>query len=152
MCAAVWGYYKRNRMNYSHLRGREYLAQFKPPPYVPHDLDCSGFATYCYGISNAPDPNGHGYAGGVTTGEIWNNPKAQKLTITRDNKILGGGLLQMGDLLLYGNPNSESGHVVVVIAFGKLVSMGGQGDPKLAEIKDYRRDELVGGRRILFQQ
>ena len=135
MCA-MWGYYNRDDMHYA---GRstghqgERLSDFDPPPNFPAWTDCSGFARWCYLSATAPDP-------GTWTSPQWNNASAKSISVAQ---------LQPGDLIFYANPNSTSGHVVVYVGFGKIVSFGQEDGPSLYSIvgqNPYRASEIAGYR------
>jgi hypothetical protein len=79
---------------------------------LPIRIDCSGFATLCCKAADLPDPNGLGYNGSGFTrtleahGHATSNP-------------------QPGDLAFWSGPD----HVAVYIGGGKVIEMGGPGDP-----------------------
>jgi cell wall-associated NlpC family hydrolase len=97
------------------------------PPRVPSYEDCSSFATWCYWVAGAPDPNGLGYDGYGYTGTQVN--RGRKVSTARP-----------GDLVFYGNVGgSVPTHVAICVGGGKVVSHGGESGPLLALIS-YRRD------------
>lgn len=79
---------------------------------LPIRIDCSAFATLCYKAAGQPDPNGSGYDGSGFTGTL----EAHGRTTTSP---------QPGDLAFWSSPD----HVAVYVGAGKVISMGGQGDP-----------------------
>ena len=61
---ARWGVRNAARIHY---------AEVRPMPLrraLPLATDCSGFATLCYFLAGAPDPNGLGYIGQGYTGSL----------------------------------------------------------------------------------
>jgi hypothetical protein len=64
VAAARWGIRNEPRIHY---------GQIRPIPLgrvLPLTTDCSGFATLCYFLAGAPDPNGYGYDGRGWTGSM----------------------------------------------------------------------------------
>src|SRR3954453_5637970 len=64
VAAARWGVRNAARIHY---------AESRPMPLrrtLPLSTDCSGFATLCYYLAGAPDPNGLGYIGQGYTGGL----------------------------------------------------------------------------------
>ena len=64
VAAARWGIRNEPRIHY---------AEDRPFPLtreLPLATDCSGFATLCYFLAGAPDPNGNGYDGRGYTGTL----------------------------------------------------------------------------------
>ena len=64
VAAARWGIRNEPRIHYGEVR---------PMPLgrgLPLTTDCSGFATLCYFLAGAPDPNGNGYDGRGWTGTL----------------------------------------------------------------------------------
>ena len=64
VAAARWGIRNEPRIHY---------AQVRPIPLtrkLPLTTDCSGFATLCYFLAGAPDPNGRRYDGSGWTGTL----------------------------------------------------------------------------------
>lgn len=123
VAAAMWGYYNRDAIHYSQSGMR--MKDFGPPPNVPNNTDCSGFATWCYKAAGARDPNGRGFDGTGYTGTLWGHgtaiPRAQ---------------LQPGDLVFYRNPLSVNSHVAVYVGNGKVSSHGQEAGPLLEDITD----------------
>jgi cell wall-associated NlpC family hydrolase len=147
ICAALWCYYHKDQISYSALRGSAFLKECKIPPYVPSALDCSGFVTYCYKISNCPDPNGKGYDGQTHTGILWANGK-----IIGDINVKEGAL-EPGDLIFYANDGplhgGNSEHVSIYIDEGMVVSMGNEEGPSVIDYKDEKKP-IFGARRYAF--
>jgi cell wall-associated NlpC family hydrolase len=80
----------------------------------PIKTDCSGFATLCYKIAGAPDPNGAGYSGAGYSG-------AMEQTGTRTSSP------QPGDLAFWsGNNVTTFDHVAVYVGNGQIVEHGSQ--------------------------
>ena len=119
--AAIWGWYNKGSMSYSHQRP---MKQMQPPPNVPDQLDCSAFATWCYKCAGAPDPNGSGYNGQGSTYVEW--PRGQRISQAQ---------LKPGDLVFYKGPD----HVAVYIGNGYMISEGSDAGPLHISIKDEAR-------------
>lgn len=97
------------------------------PPRVPSYEDCSSFATWCYWVAGAQDPNGLNYDGYGYTGT----------QVRRGRKVTTA---KAADLVFYGNVGgSVPTHVAVSVGAGKVVSHGGESGPVLALVS-YRRD------------
>jgi cell wall-associated NlpC family hydrolase len=64
VAAARWGIRKEPRIHYGQVR------PFPLTRELPLTTDCSGFATLCYFLAGAPDPNGRGYDGYGWTGTL----------------------------------------------------------------------------------
>src|SRR5471030_2067399 len=82
---ARWGVRMRARIHYSEAR---------PVPLrrtLPLATDCSGFATLCYFLAGAPDPNGLDYSGRGYTG-----------TLLRHLPHVGRAAAQRGDVVVWG--------------------------------------------------
>ncbi len=79
---------------------------------LPIKIDCSAFATLSYKAAGLPDPNGLGYNGSGFTGTLEAHGKATNSP-------------QPGDLVFWSGPN----HVAVYVGGGKVIEMGGPGDP-----------------------
>ena len=116
--ANMLGYQLRYIMHYTMgpLRGTD----FAPPPNVPNNTDCSGFATWGYKSGGAPDPNGFNYRVIGYTG-----------TQIRHGWRIDAGrpdLFKQGDLVFYGN----NSHVATVVTTGNtpnVVSFGSEVGP-----------------------
>lgn len=85
-----------------------HYKEIRPMPLswtVPPGLttDCSGFATLCYKLAGAPDPNGLGYNGEGYTGTLLSHGKSTEKP-------------QPGDLAFFGPLTAD--HVVIVIEAG----------------------------------
>jgi cell wall-associated NlpC family hydrolase len=147
ICAALWCYYHKDRISYGALRGKELLDECKVPPFIPSAFDCSGFATYCYKISGAPDPNGNSYSGQGSTASLWGNGR-----IIGDANVKEGAM-HPGDLVFYAydgplhGGNSE--HVSVYIDEGFVISMGNDDGPSLLNYKKETKP-VYGVRRYDF--
>jgi len=124
VAAAAWGYYNRDSISYT--QGSSRLSDFDPPPNVPGATDCSGFVRWCYLSAGAPDP-------GTWTGNQINNGRA-----------ITPAELQPGDLVFYGNPDSQSGHVDIYVGGGQTVGHGAEEGPFLYSIN--RRNDRFGQR------
>jgi Putative peptidoglycan binding domain/NlpC/P60 family len=110
---AWYGYYHGSEIVYSETRPIPHVWRF--PMYT----DCSGFATLCYQLAGAQDPNGFGYDGAGNTS-----------TLMAHGRIIALGSLQPGDLIFYSSPD----HVVVYVGAGKAISNGGDPGPNFIPI------------------
>jgi hypothetical protein len=82
---ARWGVRNEPRIHY---------AEVRPMPLrqaLPLATDCSGFATLCYFLAGAPDPNGLGYIGYGYTG-----------TLLRHLPHIASVEAQRGDIVVWG--------------------------------------------------
>jgi cell wall-associated NlpC family hydrolase len=64
VAAAQWGIRNEARIHYGSVRPIPLARR------LPLTTDCSGFATLCYFLAGAPDPNGLGYDGQGWTGTL----------------------------------------------------------------------------------
>lgn len=64
VAAARWGIRNEPRIHYAEVRPIPFTRE------LPLTTDCSGFATLCYFLAGAPDPNGLGYDGRGWTGSL----------------------------------------------------------------------------------
>lgn len=93
---------------------------------LPMWTDCSGFATLCYRLAGAPDPNRQGYNGQGYTGTLLDHGDGIPLWQAKP-----------GDLVIWG---SFPGHHVAVIVDTRnpadpvLVSHGSEGGPLLVSV------------------
>jgi len=130
VAAAFVGYTNRDRIGYTQDgRRMQGVRDGIRVPRFPAFEDCSSFATWCYWVAGAPDPNGRGYDGfGFTGTQIG---PGKKVTDPRP-----------GDLVFYGwepAPRNCPKHVAVYVGNGKVVSHGSDSGPNLA-VLDYRSD------------
>jgi cell wall-associated NlpC family hydrolase len=98
-------------------------AEIRPMPsslfgHEPRVMDCSTFVTLCYKAAGLPDPNHLGYNGEGFTGTL----------IAHCHKV---STPQPGDLCFYlgGGSAGAPQHVTIYVGHGKVISMGGEGDP-----------------------
>jgi hypothetical protein len=98
------------------------------PPEVPKYEDCSSFATYCYWVAGAPDPNGLHYNGyGYTGTQIDNGRRVANPS--------------PGDICFYGwGYNGAPKHEALYIGSGKIVSHGSDSGPQIRSSIRYRSD------------
>lgn len=115
-----------------------HYAQNRPIPHaykLPMYTDCSGFATLCYELAGAPDPNNFAYDGWGYTGTMLNH-----------GSWVNVGQCKPGDLVFYGNPVN---HVAIFVGSGigggRVVSMGSEAAPFLLSV--YYRSDLNQARR-----
>jgi hypothetical protein len=117
---ARWGIRNAARIHY---------AEARPMPLrrtLPLATDCSGFATLCYFLAGAPDPNGLGYIGQGYTG-----------TLLRHLPHVPPERAQPGDLVVWGRYPGH--HCAVVLEPGDdplLASHGGESGPLEIRLSD----------------
>jgi hypothetical protein len=110
---ARWGIRNAARIHY---------AESRPMPLrraLPLTTDCSGFATLCYFLAGAPDPNGLGYIGQGYTGNL-----------LRHLPHVPQGRARAGDIVVWGRYPGH--HCAVVLETGAdplLASHGGESGP-----------------------
>ena len=107
--AAHYAYLNRGNIHYSQIRP---MSDMAPPPNVPNYMDCSYFATWCYKVAGANDPNGFGYNGYGYTGTLMVHG-----TRTYSPKP--------GDLVFYSYPD----HVAIYAGSGSVYSHGSEPGP-----------------------
>lgn len=128
--AAMLGYANRGSIHYTQGGSRMVGVTGKiRPPLFPHYADCSSFATWCYFVAGAPDPNGYrpGYPGWGYTG-----------TLGKNGRVVSASQAKPGDLVLYGS-GMPWHHVAIYVGNGRVVSHGSESGPALLPI-DYRSD------------
>lgn len=114
---AKWGVAHEPQIHYREVRPIPIKAK------LPLVTDCSGFATLCYHMAGAPDPNGFGYDGAGWTG-----------TLLKHGRKINAIDCLPGDLIVYGNPATGGHHVVIAIEHGPnplCVSHGQERGPQL---------------------
>jgi hypothetical protein len=110
----------RNEIDYVQSRP----VKLGKPPFVPSELDCSSFVTFCYFVAGADDPNGSNFDGfGNTT------------SLVRSGRPCSPGELEAGDLVFYGStapqdasdalPAGSPTHVAIYDGNGRVFSQGG---------------------------
>lgn len=125
---AVLGYNKRDEIHYTQgPRRMEGVRRKILPPAVPHYEDCSSFATWCYWVGGAPDPNGQGYNGQGYTGTLAQHGRRVRLDDAKP-----------GDLILYGH-GAPWQHVAIYVGHGRVISHGSERGPFLLPVR-YRGD------------
>jgi cell wall-associated NlpC family hydrolase len=130
VAAAMLGYAHRSTIHYTMGPLRMWGVKNKVrPPKVPPYEDCSSFATWCYWVAGAKDPNGpafnfNGY--GYTGTQI---QAGRSISTTR---------LKRGDLVFYGRRSVPS-HVAIYVGDGRVVSHGSEVGPLLLS-RTYRSD------------
>jgi hypothetical protein len=113
VAAARWGIRNEARIHY---------AQIRPIPLrraLPLTTDCSGFATLCYYLAGAPDPNGLDYSGHGWTG-----------TLLENMENIDRRAVKAGDLVVWGEYPGH--HCAIVLEPGddpRLVSHGQERGP-----------------------
>lgn len=127
VATALLGWHENDQIHYTQdSRRMQGVRERIRPPHVPHYEDCSSFATWCFWIAGAPDPNGLGYNGYGFTGT----------QIRHGRKVSNA---RAGDLVFYGNKGGVPTHVAIAVGGGKVVGHGSEIGPVLALIS-YRRD------------
>lgn len=120
------------RVHYTQSSLRMSIVNWKLRPPVPEWRqvyeDCSSFATGCYWLAGAPDPNGRRYDGQGYTGTLW----------PRGRRVVN---LQPGDLVFYGWDYRIGApeHVAVYYKPDLVISHGSEGGPVIRPIH-YRGD------------
>lgn len=136
--AAAWeGYLKRDQIHYT--MGPRRMSGVRDKillPNVPPYEDCSSFATWCYWVAGALDPNYFGFNGYGNTGSQFPHGKHVDVAHAR-----------MADIAFYGWSNGEPEHEVIWAGNGMVVSNGSEGGPYYDKW-NYRSD-LVGIRSYL---
>jgi hypothetical protein len=122
---AIFGYNHRGSIHYTQSGLRMYGVRNRiRPPRVTYYEDCSSFATWCYWVAGALDPNGLGYNGYGFTGTLASHGK--RVATPRP-----------GDLVFYGWFPYR--HVAIYIGGGKIISHGSEVGPVLTT-PHYRSD------------
>jgi cell wall-associated NlpC family hydrolase len=123
---ALYGSQHAGSIHYTESGLRMYgIRNHVKPPGIPRYEDCSSFATWCYWVAGAPDPNGLGYNGQGYTG-----------TLAAHGRRVSASQARPGDLVFYGG-GFPYGHVAVYIGGGKVVSHGSERGPIVCSI-NYR--------------
>jgi hypothetical protein len=120
------------RVHYTESAARMTIvrAHLHPPIYGDIWEDCSSFATGCYYIAGAPNPNGYpdyNPADTMYTG-----------TLGEHGRVVSLSEAQPGDLVLYGWGHPWK-HVAIYIGKGLVISHGREAGPVDVPI-DYRSD------------
>ena len=129
VAAAHHGYRNRSEIHYTQkgdTRRMQGVRERIRPPSFPSWEDCSSFATWCFWVSGAPDPNNNGFNG--------------RDGYTGDQIDVGREVAQPrpGDLVFYGHARRDINHVTVYVGNGRVVSHGQESGPMLLPI-DYNR-------------
>lgn len=126
--AAMFGYSHRYLIHYTQTPSRMYGVRHRiKPPNVPYYEDCSSFATWCYWVAGASDPNGLRYNGQGYTG-----------TLIHTGRRISSTQMRPGDLVFYGHYAVPS-HVAIYVGSGRVVSHGSEVGPLLIRW-NYRSD------------
>lgn len=121
--AALYGAQHEPSIHYTQSSLRMYGVRNRiRPPAIPRYEDCSSFATWCYWLAGAADPNGLGYNGQGYTG-----------TLAAHGRRVSISSLRPGDLVFYGGGFPYT-HVAIYIGGGKVVSHGSESGPKIASV------------------
>lgn len=126
---ALYAVLRNGQIHYTQSDARMYgVRNHIKPPEVPTYEDCSSFATWCYWVAGAPDPNGLHYNGyGYTGTQIRNGRKVVNPS--------------PGDLAFYGYGfNGAPKHVTIYIGPNRIVSHGSESGPQIRSNIDYRSD------------
>lgn len=136
--SAAWeGYLKRDQIHYT--EGSRRMSGVRDKillPNVPPWEDCSSFATWCYWVAGALDPNYFNFDGYGNTGSQY--PHGVHVTLAN---------ARMADICFYGWNDGEPTHEAVYAGNGMVISNGSESGP-LYEKATYR-DDLVGIRSYL---
>ncbi len=130
VATAMLGYAHRSTIHYTQTSLRMWGVRNKlKPPKVPPYEDCSSFATWCYYVAGAPDPNGpaFNYNGYGYTGTQINAGRSVRVQE-----------LKRGDLVFYGRQSVPS-HVAIYVGDGRVISHGSEVGPLLLA-RSYRSD------------
>jgi len=116
---ARWGVANKAQIHYQQVR------PFPLNSNLPLTTDCSGYATLCYFLAGAPDPNGLNYNHYGYTGSLLQHGK--KISLSE---------AQPGDLIVYGAGTGD--HVAIIVENdGKdpmTISMGQDSDPSYVKV------------------
>lgn len=135
VAAAHCGYTNRGSIHYTREAARMQGVREKiHPPHFPTHEDCSSFATWCYWVAGAPDPNGLGFNGQGYTGRMIGHGSE-----TRDPRP--------ADLVFYGHSHGDINHVALYVGNGQVISHGQESGPMLYPI-DYSRGDYGGRQQI----
>jgi hypothetical protein len=128
VAAALYGYHNNAAIHYTQSSFRMYgVRNHVRPPMIPRWEDCSSFATWCYWLAGAPDPNGLRYSGFGFTG-----------TQIQHGRRINPSSMRPGDLVFYGWHTIPS-HVAIAIGNGLVISHGSEIGPLLLRY-NYRSD------------
>jgi cell wall-associated NlpC family hydrolase len=86
VAAARWGIRNEPLIHYGEIRPIPLRRE------LPLTTDCSGFATLCYFLAGAPDPNGYGYDGRGWTGSL-----LERMENVDPEAVLPGDLVVFGE-------------------------------------------------------
>lgn len=126
---AIYAVLRNAQIHYTQGSERMYgVRNHIKPPKVPIYEDCSSFATWCYWVAGAPDPNGLHYNGYGYTGT----------QISHGHRVVHPS---PGDLAFYGwGYNGAPKHVALCIGGVRIVSHGSESGPQIRSNIDYRSD------------
>ena len=125
---AKWGMHFHKRFTYT--EGRTRMSDLGIyPPNAAMNMDCSSFATWCYWIAGAADPNGGSAYKGNYYGRM-----GYTGTLLSHGTHIPANLAQPGDLVVYGPGTGAHTAVIINVGQGDIltISHGGQGDPNFA--------------------
>lgn len=126
---ARWGVDNTGAIHYTETPERTGWLHAKPYSRLPLSTDCSGFATLCYRLAGAPDPNGLGYITLGYTGTMLDHANRAGRVLTDVSKA------KPGDLIVYGPGTGE--HVAIIVQAGKdplTVSHGQESEPAYVKV------------------
>lgn len=144
---AHWGVAHEPQIGYSMGGDRDDWLHTKPKNTLPLTTDCSGFATLCYCLAGADDPNGLDYRVLGYTGTLLEHGK--RVTVAK---------VRPGDLAVFGCKTYPKGHHVVVVTAVKTrtlagimsVSHGQQKGPFEITIADEAKYQPDGAKGVVF--
>lgn len=135
VATAFVGYNNRPLVHYTegHLRMYGVRNHIRPPRFPSYE-DCSSYATWCYWVAYAPDPNGLGYNGYGYTG-----------TQVQHGRNISINQAKPGDLVFYGGSFWLPGHVAIYVGNGMVISHGSEIGPlylpaqyrRITEVRTY---------------
>jgi len=136
---ARWGVDHTAEIHYTETPGRSEWLRVRPFDRLPLTTDCSGFATLCYRLAGARDPNGLNYVTLGYTGTLLDHANRSGQILTDVSKA------KRGDLIVYGPGTGE--HVAIVVEPGPdplTVSHGDEQGPEYIKVsQDGRRPQRV---------
>lgn len=135
---ARWGVTNEPRIHYTEDKRRDDWLITSPHQTLPLSTDCSGFATLCYCLAGAPDPNGLAYKTLGYTGTMLDHGRQVERP-------------QPGDLVVYGGGTGH--HVAVVVEAGAdplTVSHGQEAGPLYIRVSEEAKYQPAGIRYLTF--
>jgi cell wall-associated NlpC family hydrolase len=136
---ARWGVDNTGAIHYTETPERADWLHANPFDRLPLTTDCSGFATLCYRLAGAPDPNGLNYLTLGYTGTMLDHAAQDGTILTDVSKA------KPGDLIVYG-PGTGT-HVAIIVEAGSdplTVSHGQESEPAYVKVsQDGRQPQRI---------